>query len=253
MTGAIELRPVLELRDVTLGYERHPAIHHVTGAFAAGSLTAIVGPNGAGKSTLMKGLAGLLRPLDGEILCHGIGRHDVAYLPQQTEIDNDFPISVLDVVVLGAWRSIGAFGRVTPVVREKALAALADVGLEGFGDRLIGALSVGQRQKVLFARAMLADAPLLLLDEPFTAMDSRTIDELMALVLRWHREGRTIIAVVHDFEQVRTCFPETLLLAREVVAWGATTSVLTSANLLKAAAVSDVWDRRAPVCERIDA
>ncbi|HTI87086.1 MAG TPA: metal ABC transporter ATP-binding protein [Alphaproteobacteria bacterium] len=244
---------VIELRDVTLGYERHPAVHHVSGAFAAGSLTAIVGPNGAGKSTLMKGLAGLLRPLDGEIVRHGLARHDIAYLPQQTEIDNDFPISVLDVVVLGAWRRIGAFGRVTRAVRETAQAALTDVGLEGFGDRLIGALSVGQRQKALFARAMLADAPLLLLDEPFTAMDARTIDELMALVLRWHREGRTIVAVVHDFEQVRTCFPETLLLARDVVAWGSTASVLTSANLLKAAAVSDVWDRHAPVCERIDA
>ncbi|MGE5538460.1 MAG: metal ABC transporter ATP-binding protein [Gemmatimonas sp.] len=248
MTGA-----ALELRDVTLGYERHPAVHHVSGAFAHGSLTAIVGPNGAGKSTLMKGLAGLLRPLDGEIVRHGLGAHDVTYLPQQTDIDNDFPISVLDVVLLGAWRRIGSFGRVTPALREAALAALADVGLDGFAGRTIGALSVGQRQKVLFARAMLADAPLLLLDEPFTAMDSRTIDDLLALVLRWHGEGRTIVAVVHDFEQVRRTFPDTLLLAREVVAWGPTDSVLTQANLVRAAAVSDVWDQHAPLCERIDA
>jgi zinc/manganese transport system ATP-binding protein len=244
---------MIELRNVTLGYERHPAVHHVTGTFARGSLTAIVGPNGAGKSTLVKGLTGLLRPLEGEIVRHGLGRHDVTYLPQQTEIDNDFPISVLDVVVLGAWRRIGSFGRVTAVLRDAALAALADVGLDGFGNRAIGALSVGQRQKVLFARAMLADAPLLLLDEPFTAMDSRTIDDLMALVLRWHREGRTIVAVVHDFAQVRSCFPETLLLARELVAWGPTSDVLTSANLIRAAAVSDVWDQSAPVCERVDA
>jgi zinc/manganese transport system ATP-binding protein len=249
----LTMAPGIELHNVTLGYERHPAVHHVSGMFARGSLTAIVGANGAGKSTLMKGLAGLLRPLEGEIVRHGLGRHDVTYLPQQTEIDNDFPISVLDVVLLGAWRRIGSFGRVRPALRDAALTALDDVGLDGFAGRSIGALSVGQRQKVMFARAMLADAPLLLLDEPFAAMDARTIDDLLALVLRWHREGRTIVTVVHDFEQVRSCFPETLLLARELVAWGPTSEVLTPANLLRAAAVSDVWDRDTPVCERVDA
>ena len=247
------MMPLIEVRNVTLGYERHPAVHHVSGAFARGSMTAVVGPNGAGKSTLLKGLIGLLRPMEGSIQFHGIDRHDASYLPQQTEIDADFPISVLDVVMLGAWRRVGAFKAIGSHLHAKAREALAAVGLEGFERRAVGSLSVGQRQKVLFARTMLADSRLILLDEPFTAIDAKTVDELLALVRRWHQDGRTIIAVLHDFDQVRRYFPDTLLLAREMVAWGPTETVLTPINLLKASAVSEVWDQAAPVCERIDA
>jgi zinc/manganese transport system ATP-binding protein len=244
---------LIDIHNVTLGYERHPAVHHVSGSFARGSLTAVVGPNGAGKSTLIKGLVGLLRPMEGTIALHGIDRHDASYLPQQTEIDGDFPISVLDVVMLGAWRHVGAFRAVAPALHDRAAEALAAVGLEGFERRPIGSLSVGQRQKVLFARTMLADSQLIVLDEPFTAIDAKTVDELLALVGRWHRDGRTVIAVLHDFEQVRRYFPDTLLLAREMVAWGPTETVLTPINLLKASAVSEAWDQASPLCERIDA
>src|SRR6202000_2720173 len=129
-----------------------------------------------------------------------------SYLPQLTEIDTDFPISVLDVVLLGTWNRAGALKKIDTEEGEKAIAVLASVGLEGFEHRNIGALSVGQRQKVFFARAALADAELILLDEPFTAIDTKTVDELLGLIKRWHEEGRTLIAVLHDFEQVRRYF-----------------------------------------------
>lgn len=247
------MTPLIEVRNVTLGYERHPAVHHVSGSFARGSMTAVVGPNGAGKSTLLKGIIGLLRPMEGTISLNGIDRRDTSYLPQQTEIDADFPISVLDVVMLGAWRHVGAFKAIGSHLHNKAMKALAMVGLDGLERRAIGSLSVGQRQKVLFARTMLADSALILLDEPFTAIDAKTVDELMALVGRWHQEGRTIVAVLHDFEQVRRFFPDTLLLAREAIAWGPTKDALTPINLLKASAIGEAWDQASPVCERIEA
>jgi zinc/manganese transport system ATP-binding protein len=247
------MQPLIELANVTLGYERHPAVHHLTGSFARGSLTAVIGPNGAGKSTLIKALAGLMRPLEGAVVAHGLDRGDTSYLPQQSETDPDFPISVLDVVMLGAWRHVGSFKTVDRRLRERAMAALAAVGLAGFEHRIVGSLSVGQRQKALFARTTLADSALILLDEPFSAIDARAVDDLLNVVRRWHGEGRTVIAVLHDHDQVRQYFPETLLLSREKIAWGPTADVLTPANLLKAAAVSDAWDRAAPVCERVDA
>jgi zinc/manganese transport system ATP-binding protein len=247
------MNALIDLRNVTFGYELHPAVHHLSGSFARGSLTAVVGPNGAGKSTLLKGLAGLMKPLEGIIERHGVNRSTTSYLPQQTEIDQDFPISVLDVVLLGAWNRVGSLKKIGVEEREKALSTLASVGLEGFEQRNIGALSVGQRQKVFFARATLADAELILLDEPFTAIDAKTVDELLKLVRLWHEEGRTVISVLHDFEQVRRYFPQTLLLAREAIAWSPTEQALSSINLLKASAVSEAWDRAAAVCERVDA
>jgi len=244
---------LIDLTNVTLGYERHPAVHHLSGSFARGSLTAVVGPNGAGKSTLLKALAGLLRPLEGSIVARGLDRRNTSYLPQQQDTDPDFPISVLDVVLLGAWRHVGSFKAVDHVLRERAMAALETAGLTGFEHRIIGSLSVGQRQKALFARTILADSELVLLDEPFSAMDARSMEDLLLLLQRWHVEGRTVIAVLHDYDQIRRHFPDTLLLAREAIAWGPTRDVLTPTNLLKAAAVSEAWDRTAPICERVEA
>lgn len=242
--------PAIELDDVTLGYERHPAVHHLSGRFQPGSMTAIVGPNGGGKSTLLKGMMGLLRPLSGRIVLNGLNPRDVAYLPQQAEIDPSFPISVADTVLLGHWRRAGAFRPFTRALRQNAESALTTVGLEGFEKRPIGSLSAGQRQRVLFARVLVADSPVILLDEPFTAIDAKTTADLLALVLRWQGEGRTIVAVLHDYDQVRRHFPETLLLARERIGWGSTESVLTPDNLTKARAMGEAWDQQAPVCER---
>ncbi|MBD3788523.1 MAG: ABC transporter ATP-binding protein [Sphingomonadales bacterium] len=237
--------PAIVLHDLTLGYDRHPAVHHLDATIATGSLTAIVGPNGAGKSTLLKGIVGALTPLEGKITRDPAR---LAYLPQQAEIDRSFPISVRDLVAMGLWAEIGAFGRIRPAQADRIAAALAAVGLTGFERRPIGALSGGQMQRVLFARLLLQDAEVILLDEPFTAIDARTAADLMALVQRWHGEGRTVLAVLHDLDTVRAEFPDTLMIARELVAHGPTAQVLTAANLLRARAMSEAFDDNAPVC-----
>jgi zinc/manganese transport system ATP-binding protein len=241
---------VIRLADVTLGYDRHPAVHHVSGAFRDGSLTAVVGPNGAGKSTLLKAMAGLLRPMGGRIERPGVQRCDLAYLPQQADIDRTFPIRVLDCVQLGHWHRVGPFGRIGRGLRDEAAAALAAVGLAGFEDRAVGTLSAGQFQRVLFARMMLQDARVILLDEPFNALDQRTTADLLRLVARWHGERRTVVAVLHDLDQVRAHFPETLLLARDPIAWGATAEVLTADRLARAKAMAEAWDDAAEPCGR---
>ncbi|WP_431321614.1 metal ABC transporter ATP-binding protein [Rhizobium sp. YTU87027] len=238
----------IELEDLTVAYERHPAVHHVSGIVAVGSLTAIAGPNGAGKSSLLKAIIGELRPSSGTIR-HQLKRTDFGYLPQATDINRRFPISVLDTVLLGAWRQSGAFGQIASAERQKARDALAMVGLEGFDRRGIGSLSAGQFQRVLFARLLLQDASVILLDEPFTAIDGRTTRDLLEIVADWHHEGRTILAVLHDFEQVRAHFPQTLLLAREVIGWGATANVMSPGNLRKARAMAEQWDESAGICE----
>jgi len=243
--------PVISLENLTVTYDRHPAVHHVRGCFQAGSLTAIVGPNGAGKSTLMKAIVGLLAPAGGGIRYAGIDRRrDVAYLPQQAEIDRSFPITVADTVVTGCWQEIGAFGRVTSAQWRRVAEALSAVGLDGFGRRLIGTLSAGQFQRALFARLLLQKASVILLDEPFNAIDARTTADLLALVQRWHGEEKTIIAVLHDFDQVRACFPQTLLLARELIDWGPTDDVLIPANLLMMRQMAERWADDADTCSR---
>jgi len=240
--------PVLVLDDVTLTYEAHPAVHHLSGTFARGCLTAIVGPNGAGKSTLLKAIMGQLPLSHGTIDRCGLAIGDFGYLPQAAELDRHFPLSVADLVMLGAWREVGVFGRVTSACAEAARQALVAVGLEGFEVRSIGSLSSGQFQRVLFARLILQNASVIILDEPFTAIDARTTEDLLRIIAGWHGEGRTVIAVLHDFDQVRHHFPETLLLARDLIGWGPTVSVLTEANLQRTRAMAEKWDESAPYC-----
>ncbi|NMG56131.1 metal ABC transporter ATP-binding protein [Aromatoleum aromaticum] len=241
--------PALRLENLTLGYDRHPAVHHLSCDIASGALVAIVGPNGAGKSTLLKALTGELSPLQGTFRLKA-GREGVAYLPQQSEMDRSFPVCVFDMVAMGLWRDIGAFGGLRRSQAARVHAALAAVGLSGFEARQIGALSGGQLQRARFARMMLQDAPLLLLDEPFNAIDTRTIEDLVAIVLGWHAEGRTILAVLHDLELVRRHFPECLLLAREPVGFGPTAEVLTSERLAIARRLASDFDDAARVCQR---
>ncbi len=240
--------PAIRLDDLTLGYDRHPAVHHLSGEIAQGSLTAIVGPNGAGKSTLLKGIAGALAPLDGGLTLSKGKR--LAYLPQSADLDRSFPIHVYDLVAMGLWSQAGIFGRIGLGAKSKVEAAIAAVGLTGFERRPIGALSGGQMQRALFARLLLQDADIILLDEPFTAIDARTTADLLALVQRWHGENRTVVAVLHDIETVRRAFPQTLLLARETVAWGDTAQVLTAENLLRARRMVEAFDSHAAPCQR---
>jgi len=239
---------LLQFRDVTLGYDRHPAVHHLSGEVASGALIAVVGPNGAGKSTLFRGLVGILKPLAGSIDRGGLDIRDIAYLPQTADIDRSFPISVFDFVGTGLWRATGFFGGIGQSAREKIAQALASVGLTGFENRGIGTLSGGQMQRLLFARVLLQDARMIVLDEPFNAIDTKTTADLLALVQRWHAEGRTVLAALHDMDLVRDHFPETLLLARGKVAWGTTSEVLTADNLLEARRMCEAFDDGAAPC-----
>jgi len=221
---------VIELDQVSLGWRDRIALRDLSGVFEQGSLTAVVGPNGAGKSTLVKGIMGLISPLRGQIRLAG-ERTEFACLPQAGELDRSFPISVYDLVAMGAWRRTGAWRRFDAGEHERVAHALQAVGLADFGQRIIGTLSGGQLQRALFARLLLHDARTLLLDEPFAAVDRHTTEDLMGLLRHWNEEGRTVIAVLHDLEMVRTCFPRTLMLAGQVVGWGDTASVLTAENL----------------------
>lgn len=237
----------LVIHDLTLGYDRHPAVHHLDLELAPGSLTAVVGPNGAGKSTLLKAVAGEIRPLAGRIEARA---RRLAYLPQLNEVDRSFPVRVGGFVAMGLWHRAGAFRRIAGSDRIRVAEALDAVGLTGFDRRPISALSGGQMQRVMFARLLLQDADLILLDEPFTALDARTAAELLQVVRRWHGEGRTVLAALHDLETVRAHFPRTLLIAREKVAHGATAQVLTAENLFRARRMSEAFDDHAAVCER---
>lgn len=239
--------PALAFRDLTLGYDGHPAVHHLDGAVPRGSLTAVVGGNGSGKSTLLKGIVGLLRPLGGAVeRAPGLR---LAYLPQHSEIDRAFPASVNELVSLGLWPRRGLLGRRTADDRARVARALSAVGLEGFDRRGIHTLSGGQLQRALFARVLVQDADIVLLDEPFNAIDANTVRDLVVLVRRWHGEGRTVMVVVHDLDLVRETFPQALLLARRSVAWGQTAEALHPHNLLAARRYSEDWRDDAPWCE----
>ena len=238
----------IDFHNVTLGYDRHPAVHHLKGEVESGALVAVIGPNGAGKSTLLRGIVGILKPLAGSIHLGGRNARDIAYLPQTADIDRSFPISVFDFVGTGLWRATGTFRGIGKGSRERIAQALGSVGLTGFENRGIGTLSGGQMQRVLFARVMLQDASLIVLDEPFNAIDSKTTADLLALVQRWHGEGRTLLAALHDMEMVRKHFPQTLLLARGPVAWGPTAEVLTAENLMVAMRMCEAFDDSAAAC-----
>jgi zinc/manganese transport system ATP-binding protein len=242
MTAAVRFQ------NLTLGYDRHPAVHHLDGAVESGALMAVVGPNGAGKSTLFKGIVGVIKPLAGRIERGALAARDIAYLPQAAEIDRSFPIDVFDMVAMGLWHHTGLFGGIDRKARGRVEEALAAVGLTGFEDRAIGTLSGGQMQRMLFARLLLQDARMIVLDEPFNAVDAKTSADLFDLVRRWHGEKRTVLTALHDIDFVRANFPETLLLAREPVAWGSTSTVLTPENLLTARRMCEAFDVHAAEC-----
>lgn len=245
--------PTITFHDLTLGYDRHPAVHHITGEVTRGDLLALVGPNGSGKSTLLKGIVGQLKPLSGTLSLDGLKRSDIAYLPQQIDIDRGFPITVFDAVAMGLWHDIGAWRGLDRARSLAVLEALRTLGLQDLSERSVGALSGGQFQRVLFARLLLQDAAIILLDEPFRAVDTKTVEDLLHIISRWHAEGRTVIAALHDLDQVRAHFPRTLLLAREVVAWGPTRQVLTAKHLAEARQLTEAWNEHAEVCERGEA
>lgn len=231
--------PAVLIEDLSVSYGFCVALSRVCATIAAGSLTAIIGPNGAGKSTLLNAIAGLTGATErarvqGQVRFAPAIRGRIAYLVQRNALDRSFPITVLDLVALGAWWRAGALRRIGREEVDCAHEALAAVGLEELARRPVGALSAGQLQRALFARVMVEDARLILLDEPFNAVDAPTTRDLLKIIEGWHAEERTVIAVLHDLEQARSHFKEALLLARRCIASGPVPAVLTAENLARA-------------------
>lgn len=238
----------IRISNLTLAYERHPAVHHLTAAIDQGEWLAIVGPNGAGKSTLLNAMAGITSINEGCI--EGLNPKSVAYLPQQTQLDKSFPVTVFELVTMGLWEKLGYSKALESSQYKQCEEAIAAVGLQGFEHRMINTLSGGQLQRCLFARVLLQDQPVILLDEPFNAIDAKTLSDLTRLIEQWHQTKRTIIMVTHDLEYVKQHCPRTLLLARECIGLGPTIDILSPENLTRARHLSEAFDDHAHWCRQ---
>ncbi|HZH07512.1 MAG TPA: ABC transporter ATP-binding protein [Lautropia sp.] len=228
---------------MTAGYDRHPAVHHLSLEVFSGDMVAVVGPNGSGKTTLLRLLARDLKAMSGEVRLPPAAHCRVAYLPQLNRTDRSFPITVHDYVASGLWHETGALGGLGASQRQRVMDALHAVGLDACARRLIDSLSGGEFQRVRFAQLMLQDARLVLLDEPFAGIDATTLGVLLPLLEQWNAAGITIVTVLHELDVVRRWFPKTLLLARHLIAFGETARVLTDANWQRAAGLSPaVWE-----------
>lgn len=223
---------MMTLQHLQVGYGRYAVAPPISGAFHTGSLTAIIGANGSGKSTLLKTLAGFLPPVAGAVIRHV--RQPLAYLPQQAELDRQFPLLVEDLVAMGRVSQRGLFARLQRSDRQWICEALERVGMLAFARQPVGILSGGQFQRVLFARLLVQQAPVMLLDEPFTGVDTPTIQLLLEMIAEWHQQQRTVIAVLHDRQMVSACFPQTLLLSANGNHWGATPHVMRALNAASA-------------------
>jgi len=212
------------LRDVSVRYGRRLALEAVSGEFPSGSMTAVVGANGAGKSTLLMAIAGIVPLTRGSVTCGT--RQRLAYLPQHAAIDREYPLTLAELIALGGWRELGPFRAAGASLRARAAAAAETVGLATKLALSVRELSAGELQRALFARLILQDAAVILLDEPLAAVDAPTVSVLLEQMMRWHEEGRTVIAVLHDLARVRAHFPSTLVLARRCLAWGKTEAAL---------------------------
>jgi manganese/zinc/iron transport system ATP- binding protein len=227
--------PAIEVHDLTVAYRDKPVLWDVDLEVPAGVLMSVVGPNGAGKSTLIKAILGLVRSAAGEVLVHGKPyagqRRKVGYVPQRGTVDWDFPTSVLDVVMMGRYGALGWLRRPGRREREMAVAALEQVGMEAFGDRQISQLSGGQQQRVFLARALVQDAELYLMDEPFQGVDARTERAIVGVLHQLREAGKTVVVVHHDLETVPEYFDWVLLLNVRRIASGPVEEVFTEENL----------------------
>lgn len=223
--------PIVEVHDLTVSYYKKPVLWDIDLCFPAGKVIGIIGPNGAGKSTLLKTIMGLVPSDSGYIKFFGKDlddvRKDVSYVPQKESVDWDFPISVLDVVVMGRYAQLGLFQRPKKYDKEKALACLCKVGMESLANRQIAQLSGGQQQRVFLARALAQEAKLYMMDEPFAGIDAATEKIIINLLKTMAEEGKTIIVVHHDLQSAANYFDWSILLNMRVVAAGPTQDVLT--------------------------
>lgn len=227
---ALDTSP-LAIRGLTVSYGQKPAVFSVDMTVRPGRMTAIIGPNGAGKSTLLKAALGIVKPLSGQVRVFGqpldAMRARIAYVPQRASVDWDFPTTVMDVVLMGRYRSLGLLARVRPADRALAQDALARMGMAEFADRQIGQLSGGQQQRVFLARALAQQADLYLLDEPFAGVDAATERAIVAVLKELGQQGKTVIAVHHDLSSVADYFDHVLLINLRAVAQGPVATTFT--------------------------
>ena len=227
--------PAIEVRDLTVAYRDQPVLWDIDLVVPRGVLMAIVGPNGAGKTTLIKALLDLLRPAAGEVLffgeSHARQRRRIAYVPQRGSVDWDFPTSALDVVSMGLYGSIGWIRRIGRTHRDRAMRALERVGMGGFAVRQISQLSGGQQQRVFLARALVQDADVYLMDEPFQGVDATTERAIVDILRELRSRGKTVVVVHHDLQTVPEYFDQVLLLNVRKIASGSVDEVFTEENL----------------------
>ncbi|KMV33788.1 metal ABC transporter ATP-binding protein [Franconibacter pulveris] len=216
---------MITLNNLVTGYAGKRLTCPLNGAFRPGSPTAIVGVNGCGKSTLLKTLAGFLPPLSGSVSWPG-DKKIIGWLPQQNELDHDFPLTVSDVVAMGAWPNAALTQGLRGETLSRIDAALEQVGLTALRRHTLNRLSGGQFQRMLFARLLVQDAPIMLMDEPFTGIDSQTSDALLEVMATLNARGKTLLVVLHNQQMVHRHFPETLWLHHGHYRWGQTASVL---------------------------
>lgn len=225
----------LSVRDVTVAYHRKPVLLNVTLDIPHGALVGLVGPNGAGKSTLLKAVVDMVPRISGQVQIFGqpypYSRGRLAYVPQRESVDWDFPATALDVVLMGTYGRLGWFRRVGKPEREQALAALAQMEIDHLAKRQISQLSGGQQQRTFLARALVQQADLYLMDEPFAAVDAATEKAIVNLMRGLQQQGKTIIVVHHDLHTVPEYFDHLVLLNQVLVAAGPMETVFTKDNL----------------------
>ena len=225
----------VQVSDLTVAYKDKPVLWDVDLAVPSGILMAIVGPNGAGKTTLIKAILGLVRPAAGEVAVYGkpyaAQRHLVGYVPQRGSVDWDFPTSVLDVVMMGRYGTLGWVRR--PGAPERALAhdALDKVGMRDYATRQISQLSGGQQQRVFLARALAQEAQIYFMDEPFQGVDATTERAIVALLQDLRASGKTVVAVHHDLQTVPEYFDWVTMLNVRRIASGPVAEAFTDENL----------------------
>lgn len=214
----------MKIQGLTIAYKQKVAIDNVTLQIASGKLTGIVGPNGAGKSTLLKGMMGLIPREEGQVTLEdkplSYWRKKIAYVPQRSEVDLTFPITVFDMVLLGTYPALGLIKRPGKKEKQLALDALEQVEMTGFLKRQIGELSGGQLQRIFIARALAQHAEIFFLDEPFAGIDMTSEALIMKLLKKLRDNGKTIVVVHHDFHKVAAYFDDIILLNKKLVAHG---------------------------------
>lgn len=226
---------LLDVHDLTVAYQKKPVLWNIDLEIESPQLTAIIGPNGAGKSTLIKAILGLIPTLTGYV--HILGepmkkaRRKIAYVPQRTSVDWDFPINVMETVLMGTYGSLGWFRRPGKKQKEIALRALDDVSMTEFADRQIGQLSGGQQQRVFIARALAQQAEIYFMDEPMAGVDAGTEAIIFGLLKRLREQGKTIFVVHHDVESIPDHFDHIILLNKRLIAYGPTETTFTPENL----------------------